>query len=144
MKKTLFVLAASLLLPLSVTVQAAESEDTEITKSMERMASSYRTARRLAPNPANNARTTQSLETIRTQALEAKKHIPLRAAEVPEAARAKFVEEYQKQMDAFVAVVDKALVALKANDNPTVVALIAEMADIQEKGHKEFQIEEKE
>ncbi len=144
MKKILFALAASLLLPWSVTVQAADSQETEITKSMERMASSSRTARRMAPNPANNARTTQSLETIRAQALEAKKHIPLRAAEIPEAARAKFVEEYQKQMDAFVEVVDKALAALKANDNPTVVALIAQMADLQEKGHKEFQIEEKE
>ena len=117
---------------------AADGPESEMGESMEKISSAFRRVRRMAPNAENNAQTLKLLATIRTEAIAAAKFTPLMAAELPEAARPKFVENFKKRMAEFVTMVEKTEAAVKAGDNPAAVALVRELAGMQKSGHADF------
>ncbi len=134
-------------LPTSLTAQdplpkpAATEADSEIIPPMERIASAFRRVRRLASSPANNAETLTFLETIRTEALASRKHMPMMAADLPEAERPKFLKAYQARMDEFIGILDKVSAAIKAGDNATAASLVLGLPDFQKQAHADFKKE---
>lgn len=122
---------------------AAEGPESEMSESMEKMSGAFRRIRRMVSNADNNAEVLELLATLRTEAVASAKLIPLRAAEVPEAQRAKFVEDFKKRMAEFLATVEKTEAAIKARDNATAAALVNDLGAMQKAGHKDFKKDDK-
>jgi soluble cytochrome b562 len=142
MNKLILLLVAALVLAPSVTLAQAKKKDrpdTEIEKAMDQMAGAVRKLRSLVTDPAQTATSLELVATIKAGALEAKKHVPLRAADVPEGDRAAFVADFQKRMEAFVAAVAKVERALKDGKNDEAGRLFQELGRLQKAGHKDFQ-----
>jgi cytochrome c556 len=110
---------------------------------MEKMSGAFRRVRRMVGNPDNSAQVLELLATIRTEATASSKLIPMRAEEVPEAQRAKFVEDFQKRMAEFIAAVEKTEAAVKARDFAAATAMVNDLAAMQEAGHKDFKKDDK-
>ena len=142
MNKLILLLVAALVLSPSVTFAEAKKKDhpdTEIEKAMDQMAGAVRKLRSLVTDPAQTATSLELVATIKAGALEAEKHVPLRAADVPESDRAAFVADFQKRMDAFIAAVAKIESALKDGKNDEAGRLFKELGGLQKAGHKDFQ-----
>ena len=60
------------------------------------------------------------------------------AAELPEAARPKFIEDFKKRMAEFITAVEKTEAAIKAGDNTAAAALVSDLASMQKAGHADF------
>ncbi len=134
---TLAATCLAFVLPATPTF-AADGPESEMGESMDKISGAFRRVRRLVTNAENNAQTLELLATIRTEAAAATKHTPLLAAEIPEAARPKFVEDFKKRMTEFIAMVEKTEAAVKAGDNVTAAALVSELAGMQKAGHADF------
>lgn len=117
---------------------AANGPESEMGESMEKISSAFRRVRRMVPNAENNAQTLELLATIRTESIAAGKHPPLMAAELPEAARPKFIEDFKKRMAEFITAVEKTEAAIKAGDNTAAAALVSDLASMQKAGHADF------
>jgi soluble cytochrome b562 len=112
--------------------------ETELGKSMDKLNGAFRTLRRQVADASKNAESLALVATIRTEAVAAKKEIPMKAADIPEADRAAYVTKYQKGIDDLVTLIGRLEVALKANDNAGAEKLVADMASAQKAGHDEF------
>jgi cytochrome c556 len=132
----------SFVLPVPVAF-AADEPESEMTESMEKMSGAFRRVRRMVGNPDNSAQVLELLATIRTEASASSKLIPMRAEEVPEAQRAKFVEDFQKRMAEFIAAVEKTEAAVKARDFAAATAMVNDLAAMQKAGHKDFKKDDK-
>jgi len=117
---------------------AADGPESEMGESMEKISSAFRRVRRMVTSAENNAQTLELLATIRTESIAAAKHTPLLAAEIPEAARPKFVEDFKKRMTEFITMVEKTEAAIKAGDNATAATLVSDLAGLQKAGHTDF------
>ena len=146
MKKLLLLLVVALVLaPAGAFAQTKKKgrPDTDIEKAMGQIAGAVRKLKNQVTDPAQNATSLALVATIRAGALEAKKHAPLRAADVPEGDRAAFVADFQKGMDEFLAAVAKLERALKDGKNDEAGRLFKELGRLQKAGHKDFQRPEK-
>lgn len=74
-----------------------ERPDTDIGKAMGKMSGAYRKLRRQVTDPAQNAASLELVATIKAGATEARKHTPLKAADLPEQERAALVGNFQKR-----------------------------------------------
>jgi soluble cytochrome b562 len=129
---------ASLLLLAGPALRAAEKVHTPIEEQMEEINAAYRKLGRQVSDPAKNADSLKQVAIIRTHALAAMKHDPIRKADVPAPEQAKFVSEYQAAMKAFVAKVDRLGEALQAGKNEIAAAVLKELKTAQEEGHRDF------
>jgi cytochrome c556 len=144
MKKLHLLLAVMLIAPAIVFAQPKQDRpDTDIEKAMEKMSGAYRKPRRQVTDPAPNAASLELVATIRAGATVARKHTPLKAADLPEQERAALVGNFQKKMDEFLGTVGRLEEALKAGNNDEVARLVAELGKIQKADHKEFRRPEK-
>jgi soluble cytochrome b562 len=146
MKKLIFLLVAALVLSPAFTFAQAKKKDrpdTDIEKAMGQMARAVRKLKNQVSDPAQNAASLELVATIRAGALEAKKHVPLRAADVPEVDHAAFVADFQKRMDEFLDAVGKLERALQDGKNDEAGQLLKELGRLQKAGHKDFQRPEK-
>ncbi len=123
-------------------VQAAEPE-TEMGKQMDKMSGAFRALRRQAADATKNADSLAKLKTIRDMAVASEKLEPAMKAEIPADKQAKFVADYRAKMKEFIALVDKAEAAFKANNNEEAAKILGSMADAQKAGHKDFKKKDK-
>jgi soluble cytochrome b562 len=146
MKKILLLLVAALvLLPPVAFAQAKKKDrpDTDLENAMGQMSGAVRKLKSQVTDPAQNAASLALVATLRAGALEAKKYVPLRAADMPEGDRAAFVAGFQKRMDEFLAAVAKLEQALQDGKNDEAGQLLKELGRLQKTGHKDFQQPEK-
>ncbi len=146
MKKLIFLLVAGLVLSPTFTFAQAKKKDrpdTDIEKAMGQMSGAVRKLKKQVSDSAQNAASLELVATIRAGALEAKKHVPLRAADVPESDRAAFVADFQKRMDEFLDAVGKLERALQDGKNDEAGPLLKELGRLQKAGHKDFERPEK-
>ena len=128
-----------LLLAVSLAFSSAlHADETPLTEQMETMGDAFKAVRRQVSDASANASTLEHLATIRSAAEKGLEFAPAYAAEKPEAERAAFIEAYQKDMHAFIAVVDELSGALKAGDNAKAEELVGQMRDAQRSGHKAY------
>lgn len=112
--------------------------ETELEGKMDEMGGAFRKLRGLLKDPAKNAESIAVVRKIRTAAADAAKLTPAMTADLPEGERAKFVADYRKRMQDFVATLEKLEAALQANDNAAAAKLFEEIRDQQKAGHKDF------
>ena len=144
MKQLHLLLTVMLIAPAIVFAEPKKDRpDTDIEKAMDKMAGAYRKLRRQVTDPAQNAASLELVVAIKAGATEARKYTPLKAADLPEAERAAFVENFQKKLDEFLGTAGRLEDALKAGNNEQAAALVAELGKIQKADHKEFRRPEK-
>ena len=112
--------------------------ETQLGQSMDKLNGAFRTLRRQVADASKNAESLALVATIRTEAVAAKKEIPLKAADIPAAERTAYVTKYQNGIDDLVTLIGRLELALKANDNAGAEKLVADMASAQKAGHDEF------
>lgn len=135
----LIVMCAALLAaPCGLRVAAAAAEDTELAKQMEEMQDHLKKLRRSLKSPEENAASLESLAKIQQATVAAKSETPAKAAQVPEAERAKFVAGYRKDMAALLEHLCKIEVALLDNDNAKAEDLFKEIKQIEDDGHEKY------
>lgn len=111
---------------------------TELGEQMDHLGSAFRKLRRQAGEAAKNESSLELVATMRGAAEAALKLVPAKAADLPEADRAKFVAAYQEQMQRFIGTLDALAKALKAGDNAEAQKLVGELGSLQKAGHKEY------
>ena len=140
---SLLALACALLVAPAVQLQAADKEDTELSKHMDKMGSAFRALRRQIDDASKNADSLAKVKTIKENAVASLKLEPAQKAKVPAAEQAKYVASYHKQMKEFIALTEKLEAALTANDNAEAKKLLGALGEAQKKGHGEFNKKEK-
>ncbi len=145
MKKHTLFLALALLLafPLAPLLSGQEKRehkepDTELGKTMEKFNGAWRKLRKQAADPAANASSLELVATIQAGLEKAFTLTPAKAADVPAAAREKFIQSYHAKLKEFIALLPGLQTALKANDNAAAQAIVQKMGTTQREDHKEF------
>jgi len=118
-------------------------ELTALGEQMEQMSSAFRRLRRQAAEPAFNESSLELVASMQQAAKVARALIPVKADELPEAERARFITAYQQRMDKLIAALEELGAYFQAADNPAAVKMIAQMADLQKASHREFRKRER-
>jgi soluble cytochrome b562 len=142
----LAVFAAALIAPGSRAVAAEEkekkSQDTELAKHMEVIEKGMKKLKRSLKESKENDASAATAAEIKKAAGECLKQVPVMAKKVPEGERAKFVENYKKDMTAFIAEVGKLEDAVKAGKNEEALAIHKKLGDLEDKGHEKYTTDE--
>lgn len=115
----------------------------ELEDQMDAMRSAFGKLRKQVADASLNASSIELAAKLKKAAEASAALTPARAASVPEADRAKFVEGYQAEMKTFVAEVEKLETALKAGDNTEAAAIVAKLGAMQKDGHKDYRAQKK-
>jgi len=107
-------------------------------KKMEKMNGAFRKLRKQVADPASNAASLELVATMQACAADAVKLVPAKAADIPEADRAKFIASFQDKMKSFQDELVKLAALLKDNKNEEATKLVASLAQLQKEDHKEF------
>lgn len=113
--------------------------ETELGDRMEEMGSAFKKLRRQVTDATQNASSLELVAKLRASAEKASKLKPEKTADVPEADRAKFVEDFQNEMKALLKQLDGLEAAFKANDNAQADKILKDIGAQQRKDHKTFQ-----
>ncbi len=146
MKKPSFlriILTLLLVLPTASVLRAQQKHEhkepeTELGQNMEKLNGAWRKLRKQVADPASNASSLELTATIKAGMEKALTFTPVRAQDVPEADRAKYVESYRTKLKEFIGLVDELEAKLKAGDNAAADALVQKMGSTQREDHKEF------
>jgi hypothetical protein len=123
--------------------EVKQEEITELGEQMEQMGSAFRRLRRQAAEPAYNESSLELVAVMQHAAKAAWMLVPAKAAELPEAERAEFIADYRARIAGLRGALEKLAEHLRTPDNPAAVKLIAELADLQKAGHREFRKRER-
>src|SRR5882757_7198929 len=119
------------------TDKASDEKQTELGRHMDSMNKAYRKLRRQIAEATKNEDSLKLVAVMRENAEASVTLTPEKAADLPEADRAKFVENYQKAAKSFIEQIVKLETALKRNDNEAAQKILAGFSDIQKQSHKE-------
>jgi soluble cytochrome b562 len=139
----LVCLGSSTLPRLALAVQDKEEKkvkdlDTELAKQMETIDEGMKKLRRSLRKPESNKESLEWIEKIEKAAAKSKDLVPARAAKVPEAERAKFVESYKKDMDTFIKSVGEMKAAVKDGKNDQAQDIYKTLKTQEDKGHEKY------
>jgi len=112
--------------------------DTELAKQMETIDEGMKKLRRSLRKPENNKESLEWIEKIEKAAAKSKDLIPARAAKVPEGERAKYVENYKKDMDTFIKSVGDMKAAVKDGKNDLAQDIYKTLKTQEDKGHEKY------
>jgi len=112
--------------------------DTELAKQMETIDEGMKKLRRSLRKPENNKESLEWIEKIEKAAAKSKDLIPARAAKVPEGERAKYVENYKKDMDTFIKSVGDMKSAVKDGKNDLAQDIYKTLKTQEDKGHEKY------
>lgn len=124
--------------PAPAPMAGKDDDDTELGDKMDKLNSAYKKLRKQIPDPTKNEDSLKQVAIVRQAAEDGMKLTPAKAADVPEADRAKFVADFQAEMKKFLGMVDDLQTALKANDNVAAQKAFDAMAQEQKDAHKQF------
>ncbi len=108
----------------------------EIGEQMEMIGKTFRSLRRDARDPANNAASADLVAKMLAGAKASLGHKPSWTAEQPADQQAEFVAGYEKEMKVFVSMLTDLEKAFRANDNERAAALIEDLREQQRTSHK--------
>ena len=132
----LALVAIALLLAPAAAVRA--DEDTELAKQMEVIEKGMKKLKKSLKSADENAASAATVADIKKAAVASKDLIPALAAKKPEGERAAFTAAYKKDMEAFIAEVDKLDEAVKANKNEEALAVLKKLGEAEDKGHEKY------
>jgi len=110
----------------------------EIGEQMEMIGKTFRSLRREARDPANNAKSADLVGKMLAGAKASLGKTPSWTADQPADKQAEFVAGYEKEMKVFVGLLTDLEKAFRANDNDGAAALIEKLRDQQRSSHKDY------
>lgn len=139
-------LSGGLCLPRVVAAQDKEDEktkevkdlDTELAKQMETIDEAIKKLRRTLRKAESNKESLEWIEKMEKAAIKSKDLTPAMAAKVPEADRAKFVENFKKDMDVFIKSVGEMKAAVKDGKNDKAQEVYKTLKTQEDKGHEKY------
>ena len=139
------LLAGAMSLPRVAAAAAQDEEkskvvdlDTELAKQMETIDDSMKKLRRTLRKPESNPDSLKLIEAMEKAAVKSKDMVPAKVAKMPEAERAKVVEAYKKDMEAFIKSVGEMKAAVKDNKNDKAQEIYKTMKTQEDKGHEKY------
>ena len=112
--------------------------DTELAKQMEVMDEAMKKLRRTLRKAESNAESLEWIDKLEKASVKSKELIPAKLAKMPEAERAKVVEAYKKDMDAFLKSVGELRAAVKAGSNDKAQEVYKTLKTHEDKGHEKY------
>lgn len=134
----LAALAMGLVAAAAPSLRADREPETPLGEQMDVISKSFRALRKQIADPAQNENSLTLVAKLHDAAVEALKFEPAKTKDLPEAERAKFVENYRAGMKQFIATADQLSAALKAGKNDQAKELLGKLNSEQKEGHKEF------
>jgi cytochrome c556 len=121
----------------------ADKPETELTRQMDGINGAFRKLRRQVADAGRNAESLELVATMRRHAAASVDEVPAKAANIPEADRAKWTADFKARMREMLGTIDKLEAALKAGQNEEAAKLVTELGNQQRAGHKEYRVEKK-
>jgi len=121
----------------------AEEKKTDLELRMDRMGKAFRKLRKQVADPTQNASSLLLLTTMDDAAKEALDYTPAKAQDLPEDQRAKFEEDFKAGIKGMQDEFAKLRDALTAGKNDDAVKIVADIAALEKKDHKDFRRPEK-
>jgi len=112
--------------------------DTELAKQMEVIDEAMKKLRRTLRKADSNKESLEHIEKIEKAAAKSKDLIPALAAKKPEADRPKFVENYKKDMEAFIKSVGEMKAAVQAGQNDKAQDVYKTLKTQEDNGHEKY------
>jgi hypothetical protein len=112
--------------------------DTPLAKQMEIMEDGMKKLRRTLRKAESNAESIELIEKVEKAAKASKDLKPAMAEKIPEAQRAKWLEEYKKDMEKTIATLGEMKAAVKENKNDKAQELYKTIKTQEDKGHEKY------
>ena len=112
--------------------------DTELAKQMEIIDEGIKKLRRTLRKAESNKESIELIEQVEKAAVKSKDLTPAMAAKIPEAERAKWVESYKKDMDAFIKTLGEMKAAVKEGKNDKAQEVYKTLKTQEDKGHEKY------
>jgi hypothetical protein len=121
----------------------ADEEDTPLAKAMKVVNKSIRTMKRQIDDPAKKDDNLQLIATAQKSLDECLKLEPAKLKDIPAADRAAYLEKYKSQMKDVIKTFGDLETAVKGGKTDDSKKIFEKLADQKEKGHKDFNPDEK-
>jgi soluble cytochrome b562 len=121
---------------------AFADEDTPLSKEMSAMNKALRTLKRQAADPAKKADNLALVATMKEKTAAALKYEPAKTKDQPAGDKAAYLEKYKKQMADLDKAIDELKAAIDSGNADAAQKVFEKLADIKEKGHKDFGADE--
>jgi soluble cytochrome b562 len=122
----------------STTRYAFAAEDTELAKQMEVMDDDLKKLRKSVKEATQNKETLETITKLQAATVASKGLTPAKAAQVPEADRAKFVTGYRKDMITLLKHLGDIEIAVLDGDNAKAEELFKGMKKMEDDGHEKY------
>lgn len=136
---SLIAFAAVLNFGPAISAARAEGPQTELGQKMKIIGKSMKQLKSQIGDASKQQSTLDLLETAKKSADEAKKLTPSKATDVPEADRAKFITDYQDEMDKLIGELTKIEDAVRAGKYDDATKLYSQLGSLKREGHQKFQ-----
>jgi soluble cytochrome b562 len=117
---------------------AKKDDQTELGAKMEKISGAFRKLRGALADATKNDDSLAQVAIIKENATAALKLKPAKLADIPDADQAKFIADYQAEMNKLLDSVNQLEAALKAGKNDDAQKIYQQMGQIQKEGHTEF------
>ena len=134
-----FAILAAFVIGMHPAMSRADEHETELGGKMKIINKSVKALKGQISDATKQQSTIDLLETAKKAADEAKKLQPEKAKDVPEADRAKFIADYQAQMDKLIGDFGKIEDAVKAGKFDDATKLYGDLNGVKREGHEKFQ-----
>lgn len=121
--------------------EGAGEDTTELAKQMEVIEEAMKKLRRTLKQADQNAQSLEIVTQMQQAAVASKAQPPAMAADMPEAERAKFVQDYRKDMAKFIVVMCDMEVALLDGDNKKAEEHYKALSKWEDDGHEKYTAE---
>lgn len=128
-------------LAIGATASFAE-DDTPLSKEMSAMNKALRTLKRQAADPAKKAENLALIATMKEKTAAGLKYEPAKTKDQPAGDKPAYLEKYKKQMADLDKGIDELKAAVESGNADATQKAFEKLADIKEKGHKDFGADE--
>ena len=136
--KPIFTLFAALAVGTTPLLAADTKDETPLSKEMAAMNKTLRTLKRQVADPAKKAESVAMVDKMKANVAAALKYEPAITKDQPSADKPAFVEKFKKELGDLDKAYDELKAAINKGDADAVTQQFEKIADIKEKGHKDF------
>lgn len=117
-------------------------DDTPLSKEMSAMNKALRTLKRQAADASKKADNLALIATMKEKCAAGLKYEPAKTKDQPAAEKPAYLEKYKKQMADLDKAIDELKAAIESGNADAATKVFEKLADIKEKGHKDFGADE--
>lgn len=122
----------------AATTPPAQEGQTELGEKMSEISKAFKKLRSQVADTTKNDESLMLVASIRENTFASLGLVPEKAADLPEADRARFKADFTSKMKSLLTEVDKLEAAFKSGNNEEAKSLLETLGNAQKEGHKEF------